>query len=43
MSKAKKAVISVADQNDDGELDLKDVSAAAESIGTAAKKAATAN
>ena len=42
LSKAKKAVISVADQNDDGELDLKDVSAAAESIGTAAKKAATA-
>lgn len=33
-------IISIADQNDDGSLDFKDVSVIAESIGSAAKNAA---
>lgn len=40
--KAKKTVVSAVDQNDDGEFDLKDVSAMAGTISTAAKKAAAA-
>ena len=38
--KAKETIVSVADQNDDGSLDFKDVSVIAESIGYAAKNAA---
>ena len=38
--KAKEAIVSVADQNDDGSLDFKDVSVIAESIGNAAKSTA---
>ena len=38
--KAKETIVSVADQNDDGSLDFKDVSVIAESIGNAAKNAA---
>ena len=40
--RAKKTVISAVDQNDDGEFDMKDISAMAETIGAAAKKAASA-
>ena len=40
--KAKKAVVSAVDQNDDGTFDIKDVSAMAENISAAAKKAAVA-
>lgn len=40
--KAKKAIVSVVDQNDDGEFNAKDVAAMADTISTAAKKAATA-
>ena len=39
--KAKEAIVNVADQNDDGTLDLKDLSVIAESIGNAAKDTAT--
>lgn len=39
--KAKETIVSVADQNDDGSLDLKDVSVVAGSIGNAAKETAT--
>lgn len=38
--KAKETIVSVADQNDDGSLDFKDVSVIAESIGNAAKNTA---
>lgn len=39
--KAKETIVNVADQNDDGSLDLKDISLIAESIGSAAKDTAT--
>ena len=38
--KAKEAIVSAADQNDDGSLDFRDVSVIAESIGNAAKSTA---
>lgn len=41
-NRAKDAIVKVADQNDDGTFDMKDVSAIAESIGDAAKSTATA-
>ena len=40
--KAKDAIVSVADQNDDGTLDLMDVSVIAETIGNAARQTANA-
>ena len=36
--KAKETIVNVADQNDDGSLDLKDISVVAGSIGNAAKE-----
>jgi len=39
--KAKETIVNVADQNDDGSLDLKDISVVAGSIGNAAKETAT--
>lgn len=41
-NKAKKSFVAAVDQNNDGEFNMKDVAAVAESIGSAAKKAATA-
>ena len=41
LGKAKDTIVSVADQNDDGSLDFKDVSVIAESIGNVAKDTAT--
>lgn len=38
--KAKRTIVSAVDQNNDGELNMKDVAIVAETIGTAAKKAA---
>ena len=40
--KTKETIVNVADQNDDGSLDLKDVSVIAETIGNAAKNTAAA-
>ena len=40
LGKAKDTVVKAVDQNDDGSLDLKDVSAIAETIGNAAKNTA---
>lgn len=40
LDKAKRTVVRTADQNDDGQLDMEDVSIIAETIGNAAKNTA---